>query len=70
MFWAIVIVLLCICGMLLEVSATNLILAPILAPIAVAFGIGPIQFGLVLVFRWPWDRQLHRSAPAYSSPAA
>lgn len=50
MFWAIVIVLLCICGMLLEVSATNLILAPILAPIAVAFGIGPIQFGLVLVF--------------------
>ena len=46
MFWAIVIVLLCICGMFLEVGATNLILAPI----AVAFSIDPIQFGLVLVF--------------------
>lgn len=50
MFWAIVIVLLCICGMFLEVGATNLILAPILAPIAVAFGIDPVQFGLVFVF--------------------
>ena len=50
MFWAIVIVLLCICGMFLEVGATNLILAPILAPIAVAFGIDPSQFGLVFVF--------------------
>lgn len=50
MFWAIVIVLLIICGMFLEVGATNLILGPILAPIAVAFGIDPIQFGLVFVF--------------------
>lgn len=50
MFWAIVIVLLCICGMFLEVGATNLILAPILAPIAVVFGIDPVQFGLVFVF--------------------
>lgn len=50
MFWAIIIVLLIICGMFLEVGATNLILAPILAPIAVAFGIDPIQFGLVFVF--------------------
>lgn len=50
MFWAIIIVLLIICGMFLEVGATNLILGPILAPIAVAFGIDPIQFGLVFVF--------------------
>lgn len=50
MFWAIIIVLLTICGMFLEVGATNLILGPILAPIAVAFGINPIQFGLVFVF--------------------
>ena len=50
MFWAIVIVLLCICGMFPEVGATNLILAPILAPIAVVFGIDPVQFGLVFVF--------------------
>lgn len=50
MFWAIIIVLLTICGMFLEVGATNLILGPILAPIAAAFGIDPIQFGLVFVF--------------------
>lgn len=50
MFWLIVIVLLTICGMFLEVGATNLILSPILAPIAVQFGIDPVQFGLVVVF--------------------
>lgn len=50
MFWAIIIILLTICGMFLEVGATNLILGPILAPIAAAFGIDPIQFGLVFVF--------------------
>lgn len=50
MFWAIIILLLISCGMFLEVGATNLILAPILAPIAAAFGIDPIQFGLVFVF--------------------
>jgi len=50
MFWAIIIILLIICGMFLEVGATNLILAPILAPIAVAFGIDPVHFGLVFVF--------------------
>ena len=49
-FWAIIIILLTICGMFLEVGATNLILGPILAPIAAAFGIDPIQFGLVFVF--------------------
>lgn len=50
MFWGIIIILLTICGMFLEVGATNLILAPILAPIAAAFGIDPVQFGLVFVF--------------------
>ena len=50
MFWAIIIILLSLCGMFLEVGATNLILAPILAPIAAAFGIDPVQFGLVFVF--------------------
>ena len=49
-FWVIVIVLLTICGMFLEVGATNLILGPILAPIAAAFGINPVHFGLVFVF--------------------
>lgn len=50
LFWIIVIILLTICGMFLEVGATNLILGPILAPIAVAFGINPVHFGLVFVF--------------------
>ena len=49
-FWVIVIILLTICGMFLEVGATNLILGPILAPIAAAFGINPVHFGLVFVF--------------------
>jgi C4-dicarboxylate transporter DctM subunit len=49
-FLALIIVLLIICGMFLEVGATNLILGPILAPIAVQFGIDPVQFGLVFVF--------------------
>ncbi len=49
-FWGLIIVLLLICGMFLEVGATNLILGPILAPIAVSFGIDPVHFGLVFVF--------------------
>ena len=43
-------VLLLICGMFLEVGATNLILGPILAPIAVSFGIDPIHFGMLFVY--------------------
>jgi len=49
-FMMLIIVLLTICGMFLEVGATNLILGPILAPIAVAFGIDPVHFGMVFVF--------------------
>ena len=49
-FWALILILLLICGMFLEVGATNLILGPILAPIAVSFGIDPVHFGLVFVF--------------------
>ncbi len=49
-FMLIIVVLLVICGMFLEVGATNLILGPILAPIALKFGIDPVQFGLVFVF--------------------
>jgi C4-dicarboxylate transporter DctM subunit len=50
LFLSLVIALLLICGMFLEVGATNLILGPILAPIAAAFGIDPVHFGLVFVF--------------------
>ena len=49
-FMALIVVLLLICGMFLEVSVTNLILGPILAPIAASFGVDPIHFGMVFVF--------------------
>jgi C4-dicarboxylate transporter DctM subunit len=49
-FLLLVIMLLLICGMFLDVSATNLILSPILAPIAVVFKIDPIHFGMLFVF--------------------
>ena len=49
-FLVLIIVLLTICGMFLEVGATNLILGPILAPIAIKFGVDPVQFGLLFVF--------------------
>ena len=49
-FLLLIIVLLIICGMFLEVGATNLILGPILAPIAVKFGIHPVHFGMLFVF--------------------
>ena len=44
------VVLLIICGMFMEVGATVLILAPIMAPMAVAFGVDPVHFGLIVVF--------------------
>ncbi len=49
-FMLLIVVLLLICGMFLEVGATNLILGPILAPIALQFGVDPVHFGLVFVF--------------------
>lgn len=49
-FLLLIILLLLICGMFLEVGATNLILGPILAPIAVAFGVDPVHFGMLFVF--------------------
>ena len=50
MFLLLIVVLLIICGMFLEVGATNLILGPILAPIAIKFGVDPVHFGLLFVF--------------------
>ncbi len=38
-----------IIGMFIETSAAILVLAPILAPVAIRFGIDPIHFGLVMV---------------------
>ncbi len=42
-------VLLLIVGMFLETSAAILVLAPILTPIAVAYGVDPVHFGLIIV---------------------
>lgn len=42
-------VLLLIVGMFIETSAAILVLAPILTPIAVAYGVDPVHFGLIIV---------------------
>lgn len=42
-------VLLLVVGMFIETGAALLILAPILAPIAFAFGIDPVHFGLIMI---------------------
>ncbi len=36
-------------GMFVETSASIIVLAPILAPMAVSFGVDPVHFGLVVV---------------------
>ena len=43
-------ILLLVVGMFMEVGATNLILGPILAPIAAGFGIDPVHFGMLFVY--------------------
>lgn len=42
-------VLLLVVGMFIETSAAILVLAPILTPIAIQFGIHPVHFGLIMV---------------------
>jgi tripartite ATP-independent transporter DctM subunit len=38
-----------IIGMFIETSASIIVLAPILAPVAIKFGIDPVHFGLIMV---------------------
>jgi C4-dicarboxylate transporter DctM subunit len=38
-----------IIGMFIETSAAIIVLAPILAPVAMHFGIDPVHFGLIMV---------------------
>lgn len=45
-----VVVLLVFLGMFMDTGATILILGPMLAPVALAFGIDPIHFGLIFIF--------------------
>ena len=42
-------VFLFIVGMFVETSAAILVLAPLLAPIAIAYGVDPVHFGLIIV---------------------
>ena len=49
-FMILVGILLIICGMFMEATAVTVILAPILHPMAVAYGIDPILFGCFMVF--------------------
>lgn len=49
MVMIIVVIFLFILGMFMESTAAMIIFAPILAPLAVEFGINPIQFGLIVV---------------------
>ena len=48
-FLLVVNLLLLIVGMFIETSAAILVLAPILTPIAIAYGVDPVHFGLIIV---------------------
>ncbi len=50
LFMIIINIIMIIAGMFLDNGSIILILGPILAPLAVSYGIDPIQFGLVVVF--------------------
>lgn len=49
-FLLIVNLLLLICGMILEPTSALLIITPILLPVAVEFGVDPIQLGSIVIF--------------------
>ncbi|WP_029030673.1 TRAP transporter large permease [Salinarimonas rosea] len=49
MFLLAVNVFLFLVGMFIETSAAIIVLAPILAPVAIAFGVDPVHFGLIMV---------------------
>ena len=50
LFLLIVNLFLIIVGMFVEGNAINIILGPLLAPIAASYGIDPIQFGMIFIF--------------------
>ncbi|MDC7288472.1 TRAP transporter large permease [Blautia schinkii] len=49
-FLLLVNVFLLIVGMFIEATAAQIVLAPMLVPVALAFGIDPVQFGMVFIF--------------------
>ncbi len=50
MFLFVVNIFLLIVGMFIEGNASMIVLAPLLAPVAIAYGIDPIHFGMIYVF--------------------
>lgn len=48
-FLLVVNLMLLVVGMFIETSAAILVLAPILTPIAIAYGVDPVHFGLIIV---------------------
>ena len=50
LFLLLVNLFLLVVGMFIEATAAQIVLAPMLAPVAVAFGIDPIHFGMVFIF--------------------
>lgn len=42
-------ILLFVVGMFVETSAAILVLAPILAPVAIAYGVDPVHFGIIMI---------------------
>ncbi len=48
-FLAVVVVTLLLIGMFIEAAAAIIVLAPILVPVAVALGIDPVHFGIVMI---------------------
>ena len=49
-FLLIVNILLLMCGMILEPTSALLIITPILLPVAVQFGVDPVQLGSIIIF--------------------
>ena len=49
-FLLLVNVFLLMVGMFIEATAAQIVLAPMLAPVAMAFGIDPVHFGMVFIF--------------------
>jgi len=50
LFLIMVNVFLLVVGMFIEATAAQIVLAPMLVPVAVAFGIDPVHFGMVFIF--------------------
>lgn len=49
-FLLLVNIFLLVVGMFIEATAAQIVLAPMLAPVAAAFGIDPVHFGMVFIF--------------------